>query len=91
MHAVVITVTINGDAEAAIRNLREEVVPAVKQAPGLVAGYWTRGKDDSGIGMVVYESEDAANAASERAKTLADADDNVTLNSVEVREVVANV
>ena len=89
MHAVVVMVTIN-DPEAATRNLREEVVPGVKQAPGLVAGYWTR-KNDSGIGMVVFESEDAANAMSERVTTMADADDNVTLNSVEVREVVANV
>ena len=89
MHAVVVTVTVN-DLEAATKNLREVVVPAVKQSPGLVAGYWTR-KDDAGIGMVVFESEDAANAASERARTMADADDNVTVNSVEVREVVANV
>ena len=66
MHAVVLMVTIN-DPEAAISKLREEVVPAVKQAPGLVAGYWTR-KDDLGIGMVIFESEDAANAASERAE-----------------------
>ena len=41
--------------------------------------------------MIVFESEDAANAARERAAAMADADDNVTLESVEVREVVANV
>ena len=34
-------------------------VPGVSQAPGFVAGYWTR-KDDSGVGMVIFESEDAA-------------------------------
>ncbi len=90
MHAVVLMVTLN-DPEAAISKLREEVLPEVKQAPGLVAGYWTRGKGDSGIGMVVLESEDAANAMSERVEAAANADDNVTLNSVEVREVVANV
>ncbi|HEX3242954.1 MAG TPA: hypothetical protein VHQ97_07730 [Solirubrobacterales bacterium] len=89
MHAVVLMVTIH-DPEAAISKLREEVVPVVKQAPGLVTGHWTR-KDDSGIGMIVFESEDAANAARERAAAMADADDNVTLESVEVREVVANV
>jgi len=89
MHAVVLMVTIN-DPEAAISKLREEVVPVVKEAPGLVTGHWTR-KGDSGIGMIVFESEDAANAASEQAEAAANADENVTLNSVEVREVVANV
>jgi hypothetical protein len=90
MHAVVLMVTLN-DPEAAISQLRDEVLPEVKQAPGLVAGYWTRGKDDSGIGMVVLESEDAANAMSDRVAAAVNADDNVTLKSVEVREVVANV
>jgi hypothetical protein len=89
MHAVVVMVTVN-DPEAATKNLREVVVPAVKQAPGLVTGHWAR-KDDSGIGMVIFESEDAANAASERARAMADADDAVTVNSVEVREVVASL
>jgi hypothetical protein len=90
MHAVVLMVTLN-DPEAAISQLRDEVLPEVKQAPGLVAGYWTRGKDDSGIGMVVLESEDAANAMSDRVAAAVNADDNVTLKSVVVREVVANV
>jgi hypothetical protein len=86
MHAVIVMVTVN-DSEAATSHLREEVVPGVKQAPGLVAGYWTRG-GDSGIGMVVFESEDAAKSMSERVPTMVT--DAVTLNSVEVREVVAH-
>jgi hypothetical protein len=90
MHAVVLMVTLD-DPDAAISKLREEVLPQVKQAPGLVAGYWTRGQDNSGIAMVVAESEDAANAMSEAAEAAANADDAVTLTSVEVREVVANV
>jgi hypothetical protein len=86
MHAVIVMVTVN-DSEAATSHLREEVVPGVKQAPGLVAGYWTR-EGDSGIGMVVFESEDAAKAMSERVPTMVT--DAVTLNSVDVREVVAH-
>jgi hypothetical protein len=38
--------------------------------------------------MVVFESEDAAKAMSERVPTMVT--DAVTLNSVEVREVVAH-
>jgi len=47
MHAVVVRVNID-DSEAATARLREEVVPRVSQAPGFVAGYWTR-KDNTGL------------------------------------------
>jgi hypothetical protein len=86
MHAVVIRVTIK-DPEGATATLREDVVPRVAQAPGFVAGYWTR-KDDSGLSMVVFESEDAARAASEQIPSAIP--DDVNLEDVEVREVVAN-
>ncbi len=86
MHAVVVTVAIN-DREAATSHLREQVVPGVSQAPGFVAGYWTRG-DDSGLSMVVFESEDAAKTMSERVPSLVT--DAVTIKDIEVREVVAH-
>jgi hypothetical protein len=86
MHAVVVKVTIN-DPEAAESALREQLVPRVSQAPGFVAGYWTR-KDDTGLSMVVFESEDAANGMSEQVTSMVS--DAVTLESVEVREVVAH-
>jgi hypothetical protein len=86
MHAVVVRVTIN-DPEASEVVLREEVVPQVSQAPGFVAGYWTR-EDNSGLSMIVFESEDAARAAKERIP--AGMPDGVQLEGIEVREVVAN-
>jgi hypothetical protein len=86
MHAVVTRVNVN-DREAAISHLRENVVPGVSQAPGFVAGYWTR-KDDTGLAMVIFESEEAATNMSERVPSLLT--DAVTLENVEVREVVAN-
>ena len=86
MHAVVVKVTIS-DVEAALSVLREETVPGVSQAPGFVTGYWTR-KGNSGLAMVIFESEDAANAASERIP--ASVPDSVTLEDVEVREVAAH-
>jgi hypothetical protein len=86
VHAVVVRVTIS-DHEVAESHLREQIVPGVSQAPGFVAGYWTR-KDDSGVGMVVFESEDAAEAMSERVPSMVP--DVVTLEDVEVREVVAH-
>jgi hypothetical protein len=86
MHAVVTRVNVN-DVEAATSHLRENVVPGVSQAPGFVAGYWTR-KDDTGLAMVIFESEEAATNMSERVPSLLT--DAVTLENVEVREVVAN-
>jgi len=88
MHAVVVRVTIN-DQEAAEQRLKEDVVPSVSQAPGFVAGYWTRKADsDQGLSMVIFESEEAANAAAERIPSMVP--EAVTLNDVEVREVVAS-
>jgi hypothetical protein len=86
MHAVVVTVTIS-DHELGERHLHEQVVPGVRQAPGFVAGYWAR-KDDSGLGMVMFESEDAAQAMSERVPTTVP--DVVTIENIEVREVGAH-
>jgi heme-degrading monooxygenase HmoA len=86
MHAVVVNVTIN-DAEASEDMLREQVVPRVAQVPGFVAGYWTR-KDKHGLSMSVWESEDAATAASQMVRSMAP--EGVTVDSVEVREVVAS-
>ena len=86
MHAVVVTVTVN-DLDAATSHLREQVVPGVSQAPGFVAGYWTRA-DDSGVSMVVLESEDAAKTMRERVPSMVT--DAVTIKDIEVREVVAH-
>jgi hypothetical protein len=86
VHAVLVRVTIQ-DFETAKKGLKENVVPAVSQAPGFVAGYWTRSEDGgNGIGMIVFESEDAARTASGMIGP--GATDGVTLDGVEVREVV---
>ena len=84
MHAVVVNVTIK-DFESARQGLLEQVVPAVSQAPGFVAGYWTRSGDNRGLGMVVFESEDAARAAAEMIQSQAPPPEAVTLDSVEVK------
>ncbi|MGP0034299.1 MAG: hypothetical protein ACLP4R_06955 [Solirubrobacteraceae bacterium] len=86
MHAVVVKVTIN-DREAAERALNEQLVPRVSQLPGFVAGYWTI-KDDTGLTMIIFESQDAANAMSEIARSVVP--DAMSLDDVEVREVAAH-
>jgi len=86
MHAVVVNVTIN-DEEGSMAALREQVVPRISQVPGFVAAYWTR-KGNGGLSMSVWESEDEADAASEMVRSVAP--EGVTVDSVEVREVVAS-
>jgi heme-degrading monooxygenase HmoA len=86
MNAVVVRVTIN-DRESATQGLREQVVPRVSQAPGFVAGYWTRKEGtDTGLSMILFESEDAANSAVEQLRGTAP--EGVVIDDIEVREVV---
>jgi hypothetical protein len=86
MHAVVVKVRID-DPEAATSSLRESVVPRVSQAPGFVAGYWTR-KDNTGLSMAIFETEDAARRVSEQVRSMAPP--AVTVEDVQVREVIAH-
>jgi heme-degrading monooxygenase HmoA len=88
VHAVVVRVTIS-DREAAQQRLNQEVVPAVSQAPGFQAGYWMQ-KDNTGLSVVIFDSEDSAKQGAERAREMTQNIDAVSLEGVEVREVVAH-
>lgn len=89
MHAVLVNVTII-DVDRAVQTLNERIVPAASQAPGFVAGYWTRSDDNRGVSMIVLDSEEAANGVAEMIRSQAPDNDAVNLDNVEVREVVAN-
>jgi hypothetical protein len=90
MHAVVVNVTIN-DFDRGVEMLKNRIVPAVSQAPGFVAGYWTRSEDNRGLSLIAVESEDAARKIAEMIQSQEGPQgDAVTLESVEVREVVAS-
>jgi heme-degrading monooxygenase HmoA len=86
MHAVVVNVTVT-DTASAEEELRSRVVPSVAQSPGFVAGYWTR-SGDGGLSMTVWETEAAARQMAERVPQ--NMPEFVTLEHVEVREVVAS-
>jgi hypothetical protein len=87
MYAVTVTVEINDQSEAT-RQLHEQVVPTVSQAPGFVAGYWQVLEDRRGMGFLVFESQDAANAAAEGARGSTEGPAPVA--DVQVREIVAH-
>jgi hypothetical protein len=87
MHAVVAKATIH-DFDRARQGL-DQMVPEIAGVPGFVAGYWTRSEDDQGLSMVVFESEDAARNVADRLRSEGPPDpDAVTIDDVEVREVV---
>lgn len=87
MHAVVVRSTIhNFDKGRAF--LREQAIPRVRQAPGFVTAHWVRLTENSGTSMLIFESEEAAQAVAEQVKANPPGSDVVTFNSVEVGEVV---
>ncbi len=91
MYANLVTVRIDTDFNEAIKGLREQVLPQVKQAPGLVAGYWMHPQDDQGTSIVIFETEQQAQSAAQMVQQGSSPMPGVTIISVETREVVASL
>jgi hypothetical protein len=93
MHALVVRVAIH-NADRTREVLNGQVVPQISGAPGFKTGYWTWSTGDgdlNGLSMIIFESEEQARTAGDRIKAVATAaPDDVTLNDIEVREVVAS-
>jgi hypothetical protein len=87
MHALFVTATIP-DYEKARKELHEQVIPAVSQAPGFVAGYWLAPVGTRGNAVIVFESEEAARAGADQLKQ--NPPSEVTIESIEVREVAGH-
>ena len=90
MYAIVVNVSIApGQFAAARKALNEQVVPRVKRAPGFVKGYWTVRDDSSqGTSMAIFRTKEEADSAVTMVRNTAPPP-GVTLNSAEVREVIA--
>lgn len=91
MHALLVAVKIDAaGVDEATSMLNDQVVPAVKSAPGFVAGYWLR-DEGSGMGysIVVFESEEAANGARDNAPRPPDGAP-VSIANIQVLPVVAS-
>jgi hypothetical protein len=88
MYAVVVRVKIN-TPEGAREMLTGRVVPQVSAAPGFQSGYWTWDDGETnGLSMAIFDSKDNASAAADRVAGMVP--DAVSLDGVEVREVVAS-
>ena len=89
MHAVVGTSTVH-DLEKGRNFLKEQVIPRLSQTPGFVGGYWVALGDNKGTSIVVFETEEGATTVAEQLKTNPPPADAVTINSIQVGEVVGN-
>jgi hypothetical protein len=88
MYAVVVEVTLK-DVDKARAALSEQVVPGVRQLPGVQGGYWLAPSSDQGLSFVLFDSEqnaqDASKTVRERVPSF------VEVRNVEVREVIEQV
>jgi hypothetical protein len=95
MHAVVVRGTVH-DADGAREVLHSQVVSLASAAPGFRTGYWTwpTGGDELNVlALIIFDSEENARAAGERVSanfSQLESRSDVTLDGVEVREVVAS-
>jgi hypothetical protein len=87
MNAVVVKATLN-DVEQGRTFLREEGIPRLKQAPGFVSAAWVRLGENDGTSMLIFESEEAARGAAEQLRQNPPPSGAVTINSIEIGEVV---
>jgi hypothetical protein len=91
MHAVVVHVALDAArSNDAAKILTEQVVPRSQQAPGFLDGYWMRSDDQTrGLSVELFDTRDAAEAFAASARDVP-AGSPVTIERVEVLEVVAS-
>ncbi|RNG21638.1 hypothetical protein [Streptomyces botrytidirepellens] len=88
MHAALVTLTIDPDqAPAAAAALMNDILPRVRSAPGLIAGYWLEPADGRGLSVILFETEEQARESTPPASDWTAP--GVTINSAEIRRVAA--
>jgi len=91
MHAVLLEVDLSGtEREEGLKNLRETVVPRVKQAPGFHSGTWLGPVAGKGLSVAVFDGEENAQTMAAMVAVGSSPSPGVTVERCEVREVVAS-
>jgi hypothetical protein len=75
-------------APAAANALTHDILPAIRSAPGFVAGYWLEPVDGHGFSFVVFETEEQARRSASPASNWAAP--GVSINDVDFRRVAAS-
>lgn len=93
MHALFVTAHIEPgrNEEEGISFLETDVLPQLKQFPGVVGGYWLATKDSESLAVVLFDSEAAATEMAEVGLAQAPPPPGATLGAIEVREVIAHI
>jgi hypothetical protein len=88
-YAVITHVTVTGSDEELQQMVDGMVVPRATGVPGFITGVWSRSAEaKKGLGVAVYGTKDEANGLVNAIKS-GPPPDAVTIDSVEVFEVVA--
>jgi hypothetical protein len=90
MYAAMATVSIS-DYDKAKRVLHDDVLPTVTDIPGFVSGHWFAPVDGKGMEILIFETEDEAQAMATQMPSGRRVNEFVTVDSVEVREVAGSV
>jgi heme-degrading monooxygenase HmoA len=94
MHARVMRVEL-GDVDRGISFVRDRIVPAARQQPGIVAAYWLADRPSGrGLAVTIWESEDAMLAGDAAAREAAQTEKEegaVEAAALELYEVVAHL
>jgi len=92
MYATQVSVRIEtGREDEARQGLVGQVLPRVKGSPGFVAGYWLAPEGNVGSSIVFWETKQHADAMAAQLQPGSHPAPPVTVELVEVREVIENI
>ena len=93
MHALFVTAQIDParNEEDGVEFLEKDVLPLLKDIPGLVGGYWLATKDSESLAVVLFDNEDAARQMADVGLRQAPPPPGATLGDIEIREVIAHI
>jgi|InoplaM3SAM_1038581.scaffolds.fasta_scaffold19886_1 hypothetical protein len=90
MYAAIVTLSIDpAQAPAAAAAFTNDILPKIRSAPGLVAGYWLDPADGRGLGFLVFDTE--ANARRSTPPIVSWPAPGVTIHGTEFRRVAVRV
>ncbi|HEU5420238.1 MAG TPA: hypothetical protein VFV41_21290 [Streptosporangiaceae bacterium] len=92
MYATEVTVRIEqGREEEARQGLMERVLPEVKGTPGIIGGYWMAPEGAVGHSVILWDTREHAEAVVAQLQKGSHPTPPVTVEQVEVHEVIATV
>ena len=92
MYATQVTVQIEpGREEEARQGLMERVLPEVKGTPGIIGGYWFAPEGTEGTSVILWDTREHAEAVADYLRQSPHPTAPVTIEQVEVHEVIATI